>query len=170
MGWQWHQLDHMQIICTTLQTDNHANTSPLSFYRPDALPATQPTASKHWRFHTHFLINVSLYIIYVIRTSSSRRVCCISADLDRPFNSLFFRTTIWLGGDPVCSRSYRLMCLKKRRIREETEGRSVVSMTVALVTWYLEDFTEWPCVRSIQLRNKTKRHFFTTLRTVAAVK
>jgi len=21
MGWQWHQLDHMQIICTLLQTD-----------------------------------------------------------------------------------------------------------------------------------------------------
>jgi len=29
MGLQWHQLDHMQIICTSLQTDNHANTSPL---------------------------------------------------------------------------------------------------------------------------------------------
>jgi len=41
-----HQLDHMQIICTPLQTDNHASTSPLSFYRPDALPAAQPTASK----------------------------------------------------------------------------------------------------------------------------
>jgi len=39
MGWQWHQLDHMQIICTLLQTDNHASTSPLSFYRLDALPA-----------------------------------------------------------------------------------------------------------------------------------
>jgi len=36
-GWQWHQLDHMQIICTSLQTDNHASTSSLSFYRPDAL-------------------------------------------------------------------------------------------------------------------------------------
>ena len=47
--WQWHQLDHMHIIFTSLQTDNHASTSPLSFYRPDALPATQPTASKHWR-------------------------------------------------------------------------------------------------------------------------
>jgi len=47
MGWQWHQLDHIQIICTSLQTDNHASTSPLSFYRPDALPAAQPTASKH---------------------------------------------------------------------------------------------------------------------------
>jgi len=36
----------MQIICTWLQTDNiHANTSPFSFYRPDALPAAQPTVS-----------------------------------------------------------------------------------------------------------------------------
>jgi len=47
IGWQWHQLDHMQIICTSLQTDNHASTSSLSFYRPDALPAAQPTVSKH---------------------------------------------------------------------------------------------------------------------------
>jgi len=47
MGWQWHQLDHMQIICTSLQTDNHASTSPLSFYRPDALPAAQLRATKH---------------------------------------------------------------------------------------------------------------------------
>ena len=27
--WQWHQLDHMQ-VCTSLQTDNHASTPPLS--------------------------------------------------------------------------------------------------------------------------------------------
>ena len=47
--WQSHQLYRMQIICTLLQTDNHASTSPLSFYRPDALPAAQPTASEHWR-------------------------------------------------------------------------------------------------------------------------
>jgi len=26
MGWHWHQLDHMQIICTLLQTDNPAST------------------------------------------------------------------------------------------------------------------------------------------------
>jgi len=30
IGWQWHQLDHMQIICTTFQTDNHARTPSLS--------------------------------------------------------------------------------------------------------------------------------------------
>jgi len=27
--WQWHQLGHMQ-ICTSLETDNHASTPPLS--------------------------------------------------------------------------------------------------------------------------------------------
>jgi len=31
MGWQWHQLDHLQITWTSLQTDNHASTSPLNF-------------------------------------------------------------------------------------------------------------------------------------------
>jgi len=32
IGWQWHQLDHMQIICTSLQTDKHASTTPLEFF------------------------------------------------------------------------------------------------------------------------------------------
>ena len=41
------QLDHMQTICTSLQTDNHTNTSSLNFYRPDDLPDAQPTVSTH---------------------------------------------------------------------------------------------------------------------------
>ena len=40
--WQWHQLGHMQ-VCNSLQTDPTTQ----DFYRPDELPATQPTASKH---------------------------------------------------------------------------------------------------------------------------
>jgi len=45
--WQWHQLGCVQ-VCTSLQTNNHASTPPLRvFYRPDALPAAQPTVSKH---------------------------------------------------------------------------------------------------------------------------
>jgi len=44
--WQWHQLGHMQ-VCTLLQTDNHASPHHSVFYRPDDLPAAQPTASKH---------------------------------------------------------------------------------------------------------------------------
>ena len=50
--WQWYQVGHMQ-VCILLQTDNHANTPPLSFYTSDALPAAQLTASKHWR-HEHW--------------------------------------------------------------------------------------------------------------------
>jgi len=43
-GWQLHQLDHMQIICTSLQTGNHASTSPLSFLQI-ACPFCHPTNS-----------------------------------------------------------------------------------------------------------------------------
>ena len=46
--WQWHLLGHIQ-VCISIQTDNHASTHHLVFYRPDALPATQLTASKYWR-------------------------------------------------------------------------------------------------------------------------
>jgi len=38
LGWQWHQLNHVQMICTLLQTDNHTSTSLVNFYMPDALP------------------------------------------------------------------------------------------------------------------------------------
>jgi len=37
----------MQTIRTSLQTDDHINTSTLNFYRPNALPDIQPTVSKH---------------------------------------------------------------------------------------------------------------------------
>jgi len=42
--WQWHQLGRMQ-VCTSLQTTPAPHHSV--FYRPDALPAAQPTATKH---------------------------------------------------------------------------------------------------------------------------
>ena len=45
-GMQWHQLEYMKTICTSLQTDTHTNTSSLNFYRPDAIPNAQPTVSK----------------------------------------------------------------------------------------------------------------------------
>jgi len=46
MGWQWHQLDHMEIIFILLKTDNHTSTSPLNFYTLVAFPDAQPTPSK----------------------------------------------------------------------------------------------------------------------------
>jgi len=52
LEWQWHQLDHMQTICTSLQTDNHANTSSLNFYRPDTLPDAQQFLYNYYYYTT----------------------------------------------------------------------------------------------------------------------
>ena len=41
--WQWHQLDNMQ-VCISLQTDNHASTSLLSFLQAGC-PSCRPTNS-----------------------------------------------------------------------------------------------------------------------------
>jgi len=41
--WQWQQLGHMQ-VCSSLQTDNHTNTSPLSFLQAGC-PSCRPTNS-----------------------------------------------------------------------------------------------------------------------------
>lgn len=38
---QWHQLDHMRIICTLFQTDNSTSTSLLSFYMLDTVPGAR---------------------------------------------------------------------------------------------------------------------------------
>ena len=65
--WQWHQLGHMQ-VCTSLQTDNHASTPPLSFFRPDALPAAQPTVSVHvgnlWARGCDVIISPSSHVLH----------------------------------------------------------------------------------------------------------
>jgi len=41
--WQWHQLGHMQ-VCTSLQTDSHAGTPPVSFLQAGC-PSCRPTNS-----------------------------------------------------------------------------------------------------------------------------
>jgi len=41
--WQWHHLGHMQ-VCTSLQTDNHTSTPPLSFLQAGC-PSCRPTSS-----------------------------------------------------------------------------------------------------------------------------
>ena len=52
--WQWHQLGHTQ-VCTSLQTDNHASTPPLSFLQAGCLschPTNSVKALKAYRLQT----------------------------------------------------------------------------------------------------------------------
>ena len=44
-GWQWHQPNHMQIVCTLLQTDNHASTASLHIFLLAGCPSCCPTNS-----------------------------------------------------------------------------------------------------------------------------
>ena len=55
MGWQWHQLDRMQIICTLLQTDNHATTSSLKFLQAGSTNSVKALKAKNttYKYHTN---------------------------------------------------------------------------------------------------------------------
>ena len=56
--WQWHQLGHMQ-VCTSLQTDNHASTPPLSFSQagcPFCCPTNSVKAPKAIRFFIKYVV------------------------------------------------------------------------------------------------------------------
>jgi len=75
MWWQWHQLDHMQIICNELQTGNHASTSSLnylqagcSFWRPTnsvkALKAITTAVTIIRKYERRFTHNNTVYIHY----------------------------------------------------------------------------------------------------------
>ena len=58
--WQWHQLGHMQ-VCTSLQTDNHASTPPLSFLQAGCQschPTNSVKALKDFFIYCKTYINV----------------------------------------------------------------------------------------------------------------
>jgi len=46
-GWQRHQLNYMQNISISLQTDNYASTLSLNFFTGRMPFLVQPTESKH---------------------------------------------------------------------------------------------------------------------------
>ena len=84
--WQWHQLGHMQ-VCTSLPTDNHASTPPLSFFTgrmPFLLPNQQRQSTEGivlwlrnsvWSFATSTVCKVFAFILAVF---SSCRICAYS--------------------------------------------------------------------------------------------
>ena len=66
---EWHQLDHMQTICTSLQTDNHTSTSSLIF-TDWKLFLTPNKHRRHWSNSTviYNLNSVHLRAVDVLNT------------------------------------------------------------------------------------------------------
>jgi len=61
--WKWYQLGYMQ-VCTSLQTDNHASTPPLSFFtgRMPFLPPNQQRQSTEGKYTVCvYIINIPKY-------------------------------------------------------------------------------------------------------------
>ena len=89
----------MQIF-TSPQRDNHARTHHSVFYRPDVFPATQPTASKHWRLlvsklQTFTRLKRCICIIYM-HVKEWRQHCMLLRSWDRYCRSLFYLIVIEL--------------------------------------------------------------------------
>jgi len=62
--WQWHQLGHTQ-VCTSLQTDNHASTPPLSFLQagcPSCRPTNSVKALKEMPQQMHYIQSFSIVV------------------------------------------------------------------------------------------------------------
>ena len=68
-GWHWHQLDHMQFIRTSLQTDNYASRWSLFFYRSYALPNVNQQHQSTLLVLIHYMI--SMY------TEPLQKVCSV---------------------------------------------------------------------------------------------
>jgi len=65
--WQWHQLGRMQ-VCTSLQTDNHTSTSPLSFLQagcPSCRPTNSVKALKSYRPKPSIFNDLSSYELWI---------------------------------------------------------------------------------------------------------
>jgi len=77
--WQWHQLGHMQ-ICTSLQTNNHASTLPLSFLQAGC-PSCRPTHSvkalkapgPNYEYSIGQSIHLSMFYTLCVRMGPDKR-------------------------------------------------------------------------------------------------
>jgi len=81
--WQWHQLGHMQ-VCTSLQTDNHASTPPLSFFtgRVPFLPPNQQRQSTEGlrKSEWHLVHEVTAIQYYTIQYKFVKRHVAVASE------------------------------------------------------------------------------------------
>ena len=108
--WQWHQLGRMQ-VCTSLQTDNHSSTQPLSFLQP-FLPPNQ----QHQSTVGLGLVLVELQLGFRVSIGARINCCSISVTVGRCQCS-FSALTLLVGrqeGHPACKKTewWNAICLE----------------------------------------------------------
>ena len=156
MEWQWHQLDHMQIICTSLQTVNHASTPSLSFLQAGCLSCRPTNSVKALKAH---------HIQYVNLTGTARSQTCMLV-IARPTcyhytatltMSLYWCTVcntwkLWFIGCITYRHSTalrRTTCVSRHpQLRTGGFGWSKVSLSACLCWWHLAHY-DVRCIRKM---------------------
>jgi len=68
--WQWHRLDHMQIVCTSLQTVIHASVTALNFLQAwcssDPNQQRQSTEGEHFFKYLNCYLRQGGYVVVVV--------------------------------------------------------------------------------------------------------
>jgi len=97
MGWQRHQPDHMQIVCISRQTDNHASTSLLNF---SWCPANSVKALK---------TNLAPHFTKIIMKDSSTPWTRHCTMLQNIWQLFWQKVSSDLG---LCTSQYCMMCIR----------------------------------------------------------
>ena len=170
MGWQWHQLNQMQAI-TLLQKTTTQTPHQSGFYGPDALPDTQPTASKHWR-HSPEPENCKNWNLY---TSKIKKLLPVSFKHNRhqtnhisepysKFGENRKRIMDVIIRQPICSQTHKQMeklttgsiyCTGYRQWALSSQGKSPTGLNLSWSTTRLLLPVQWlHDARTIYIRLK----------------
>ena len=138
--WQWHQLGHMQ-VCTSLQTDNHASTPPLSFLqagRPSCRPANSVKALK----------------VYVPRVmiSQSRTPKDQTSDLVEYSEYMSDSGAIQRTGSRLCQQ------YAPRTWRAKTRGHRLMTIILSILNRFKTFFSLEDSLVNLQLIGYQKSH------------
>jgi len=162
MGWQWHQLDQMQIIYILLQTDNHASNSSLNGTRFDS--------DKCQRWLDKYEIDYNLYVRRLMAHSEGYKSntsviarwnlpvwCCqrLTGRVNSNVNHRFTVVTEWLPWlQQIWHRIWTLSHTKQRRV--EQTGINQITYTGSLQ----EYFTKKPHKIPPQHRHSVQKCYF----------
>jgi len=101
VGWQWHQLDHMRITCTLLQTNNHASTSSPCVFSGETLYVPDSTHTSYLIIRVTY-INTPLSLVLIMSLHSLHMLTTVLSCLHA---LLFFFNSVY-----QMFISYVLMC------------------------------------------------------------
>jgi len=175
-GMQWHQLDHMQTICTLLQTDNHTNTSSLSFllagcsswHQTNSVKTLKAqnqknrkhngrTENKNWWYgkscssqswgRVRFYKSVSLRSIWFLITDGSVVTLWISLPLESSSSSTL--------ADVCLSVCHRWLCRRAVMTASLSHLSQPAHRPCALFSWIV---LLWHCIRTRQLTCCSSQH------------